>query len=247
MKYFIFVASIAIICTTFNSCKKGDEDPFFSLASRKARISGEWQLSSSESKSEDGTYSSFGDGEGMVSTTIIPSLKTIVSTSKFIDNSYTINKDGTWSRHIDAEITTEIENHSFSKSYGKSNHVLNSSGTWTFLGKLKGEYKNKERVLFTTLATEDEYLPISGITYYENSSVPNDTLKSFSKTIIKTEGNPSGQNEAIYDITKLKSKEMKWTLIRNSSYQKTTILEDSVITSGPSAQKSTSTIVWVVK
>ncbi len=31
--------------STMNSCRKGEEDPFFSIKTRKARLAGEWQIS----------------------------------------------------------------------------------------------------------------------------------------------------------------------------------------------------------
>lgn len=39
---------LALLAPTFNSCKKGEEDPFLSLKSRDARITGEWELTKIE-------------------------------------------------------------------------------------------------------------------------------------------------------------------------------------------------------
>jgi hypothetical protein len=58
---YIFLA-ISFILT---SCKKGEEDPFFSLKSRKARLKGEWKLTDIEGAHTNDNYSytsSYSDG-----------------------------------------------------------------------------------------------------------------------------------------------------------------------------------------
>lgn len=56
MKNFTNIFAVAIIAAlampTLNSCKKGEEDPFLSLKTRKARVAGEWTLSTYEITSD---------------------------------------------------------------------------------------------------------------------------------------------------------------------------------------------------
>jgi hypothetical protein len=47
-KQIIILPAIIVSVLTFNGCKKGEGDPFFSMHSRKARIIGEWNVSSGE-------------------------------------------------------------------------------------------------------------------------------------------------------------------------------------------------------
>ena len=69
MKNFTFnllLFIIIIVVFTMSSCKKGEDDPFISFRSRKARITGEWNLKSGiitikeqgleETATYDGTY-----------------------------------------------------------------------------------------------------------------------------------------------------------------------------------------------
>ncbi|PIP55156.1 MAG: hypothetical protein COX07_01410 [Bacteroidetes bacterium CG23_combo_of_CG06-09_8_20_14_all_32_9] len=44
MKIIKLLLLLVIIIVIIPSCKKGDNDPFLSLRSRKARITGEWKL-----------------------------------------------------------------------------------------------------------------------------------------------------------------------------------------------------------
>jgi len=46
MKRKIMILSMLLIGATviLNSCKKGEDDPFITLHSRKARLTGEWKL-----------------------------------------------------------------------------------------------------------------------------------------------------------------------------------------------------------
>ena len=46
MKNFISIILLNAVLVFFMGCKKGDEDPFLSLKSRKARLTGEWTINS---------------------------------------------------------------------------------------------------------------------------------------------------------------------------------------------------------
>lgn len=98
MKTIKLVAIAAIGVLSLQSCKKGDNDPFLSLKSRDARITGTWELSTEYSQSRQGyTY----DG---VTTESINSTNYENGMSIYVSDSYTdtsiytmtmnINKDG---------------------------------------------------------------------------------------------------------------------------------------------------------
>lgn len=129
--YFVFVAIAIAGMTTVSSCKKGENDPFISLKSRKARITGEWKLS-------EGTLfsSSTGNGSSYTSTTTYTE-----STATSNGNTYaytetlTIDKDGTYEVKIMED--------------GASSTV---SGNWFFAGKIKEQdLKNKEAIMLVPL------------------------------------------------------------------------------------------------
>jgi hypothetical protein len=133
---YIAIAAVAL-SAGLTSCKKGENDPFLSLSSRKARLTGEWTLSSSSSTSTN----SFGGSSSTTTRTYNGTTETTVYTvgagSTTSTENFTvemaINKDGTFTRTLNN--TTNQEKYE-------------ESGNWTFAGKNKtAEYKNKELVV----------------------------------------------------------------------------------------------------
>lgn len=128
-----FVLSMLIVLgvsTTFTGCKKGENDPFLSLKSRKARISGEWTLVSG---SETSTYNSGGVASSS-STTYTETSYIANGTSYPYSEKMTIDKDGTY----------EIEVISDGDFY-------TITGNWFFAGAIKDlDLKNKEAIVFST-------------------------------------------------------------------------------------------------
>lgn len=139
LKY-IAIASLAITAGLSTSCKKGENDPFLSLSSRKARLTGEWTVSSSYSKS---TYTSGGttstninDFNGSTNTNTYTSggFSNTSIENKTIE--FTINRDGSFTK-----VTTNTTDE----------EKTEETGVWTFAGKDKtSDYKNKEVVVFYT-------------------------------------------------------------------------------------------------
>lgn len=94
-KYNFSLAVVAVLTLTFlAACKKGENDPFLSLRSRNARITGKWKLIKQESSTTDvfggvtEVYSDNFDGANMTSTD--PGGSTTYSYSQTIE----IEKDG---------------------------------------------------------------------------------------------------------------------------------------------------------
>jgi hypothetical protein len=136
LKY-IAIATLAITAGLTTSCKKGENDPFLSLSSRKARLTGEWTVSSSYSKNVSTGTSTVTNVNSYDGTT-----NTNTYTSGIINNTstenytieMTINRDGSYSK-----ITTNTTDE----------EKYEESGIWTFAGKDKtSDYKKKEVVVF---------------------------------------------------------------------------------------------------
>jgi hypothetical protein len=148
----LIVLSLAAIALMANlsSCKKGENDPFLSLKSRKARVVGEWTVTMEEGTSQDISKISFG-GVTVTTTTNETSTyngalytSTSVTTSSAGGNplentyndvytqSYTFEKDGSFSLET---------------VYTGQNYTEKIEGTWAFVGKSKtAELKNKEAI-----------------------------------------------------------------------------------------------------
>ena len=158
---YIAIASLAITAGLTTSCKKGENDPFLSLSSRKARLTGEWTVSSSNSKytntSGSNTTISVNDFNGSTNTYTYTfnGLSSSSTENKTIE--FTINRDGSFTK-----ITTNTTDE----------EKYEETGIWTFAGKDKtSEYKNKEVVVFYTQKTVYTDLSDNSTSTEETTSV----------------------------------------------------------------------------
>ena len=139
----IFLSAI-LLTGTFVACKKGDNDPFLSLRSRKDRLSGLWTVKE-ETVNEvitipgsTTTNNVVYDGEMAISSSVTVASgvsTTTIDTSKY-SVSLDIKKTGNYEKKIVNVNLLDIEVY---------------SGTWMFLGKSKiDKLKKKEAILITT-------------------------------------------------------------------------------------------------
>ena len=146
---------IFIIIFSLPSCKKGENDPFLSLRSRKARITGEWVLKSgnvtyTENDTNDVTTY---DGTNAVSS---------IYGSFPLTQKWKINKNGTYERIVH-----------------NNGNVFTTKGIWTFGDKIKdADIKNKETVTFIIEYYNVIYYGGTGnyTETYSGSSSPNYTM-----------------------------------------------------------------------
>lgn len=151
--YVKYLTLLLLSAAVLNSCKKGEEDPFLSLASRTNRLVGEWQVQSldytveKESSTDDyvATYSyangtktvAYDDGTYYV--------------YKYYDR-YTFDKNGTYKRRIEFE----------------GGDYVSIEGNWSWLKKNKDlDLKNKEAILLTITKLIESQGSNESIDYYE--------------------------------------------------------------------------------
>lgn len=128
-KIIISVICLALVVPMFNGCKKGENDPM-SLKSRKARLTGEWELAEWQSTSISGSNITTINFSGSSKITLFGSFSATTTYSESIE----IMKDGTYESK-------------FTESDTSSTYSCTSTGGWFWVGKNKElEYKNKERV-----------------------------------------------------------------------------------------------------
>lgn len=143
------ILAALIISVAYVGCKKGEDDPFLSLRSRKARVAGEWKLSKLEGKSSDTfsgvTTSCTESFDGSNYTQTCGSGSPDIATGTW---TFTFERDGTFKEHL--EITED----------GDKN-VEDYEGTWTFLCGI-GDKKNKEQIALTYTRISSEYTPSGG-------------------------------------------------------------------------------------
>ena len=141
MKKMTYLLLAVLLTGLVSSCKKGEDDPFLSLRSRKARVAGEWTVSAATIKevetddlsSVNRTMTFNGSLISTVTTTTINGSTTSQTETTAFTQKYTFEKDGTYTR------TDTYED-----------GVYTTKGTWSFVGKSKeNELKNKEAILLT--------------------------------------------------------------------------------------------------
>lgn len=142
-KIYTLIMAAAIAASALPSCKKGENDPFLSLRTRKARVAGEWKVTSGKgSNTQTGAWNPYtsswtydgstqSETEGG-NTTSFP--RTIT---------YSFEKDGTYTH-------TDISDGA----------TVTTTGTWNFLQGV-GETKNKSRLALNELTTTSQNGPVT--------------------------------------------------------------------------------------
>jgi hypothetical protein len=238
----LFVLTIAL-----GACKKGDEDPFFSLLSRKSRVSGNWEMSGieGEKRSEYGTetwtkWIKTGDQNTIIiltsnNNTELASTKTYT----ILDYSMIVNKDGTWSKIIQMNCIEVIENPDLIKT---TTYPISQifSGTWAFMGQTKDAFKNKERIALSLGVYEKLPAKWTSRIVYKDDVTDSNVFVGYNFAY------RAGEIENIYEIEMLKSKEMKWLLKSGSFVEQTTLPSGSEIDYTAEYSES-ETIIWTAK
>lgn len=213
---------ILLVCLTvaavMPSCKKGEDDPFLSLRSRKSRVAGDWTV---ESKSDTRTDLTSGstttitiNGSDYTRTTN----GTFSSTTKGTIGAftYTFEKDGKWNSVY--ELTTvNTSGSGGSATTVTTTNRIESSGIWNFLGKI-GEAKNKENM------SVSKTLEITRTT----TKTVNTILGSSTSESTQTDTYAENESVEIWKLTQLKNKELKAEMtIDNSSVSSSNVNKET--------------------
>lgn len=209
---------ILLVCLTaaaiMPSCKKGEDDPFLSLRSRKSRVAGDWTV---ESKSDTRTDLTNGS-----TTTITINGSDYTKTSNgFLSSTtkgtisvftYTFEKDGKWNSVYELTTVNTSGSGSSAITTTTTKHI-ESSGIWNFLGKI-GDAKNKEN-----MSVSKTYESERTTTKTENVILGTSTSES-----TQTDTYAENENVEIWKLTQLKNKELKAEMtIDNSSVSQTNV------------------------
>lgn len=229
------VLVLLAIAFVMPACKKGENDPTISLRSRKARVAGEWKVSSMEATSTNtytptsGSTSTSSETTKIDGTTLTMTESdasgTETSTGTVKTYTYTFDKDGTWKSVMETSFT---ETNSWGTSITATKHE--SEGVWNFLGKV-GEDKNKENMSVSTtkVTTTTSY------TYTATGSSTSDTDNS-----VSTQTYAANEVVSIWKLTQLKNKEM----IAESTEDYSSTGSSNGVSGGMSTTKGSSKIVF---
>ncbi len=194
--------AIYTLCFTFlaagaTSCAK----------TSKGKVTNEWKIVSYE-RNESGTYQNGNTSSLIIKMTESSFTRELTdkdnngtvhfynySEGSVNSHELTIKKDGTWSSVQDITYV-------FSNNNGTNRIVTEESGTWSFVGKTKGDdFKKNERMLFNVLNRSEKSTSTNG------NNVTSDDLTS---TTFLT-----GENLKIYTIKESKKEEMQLEMESN--------------------------------
>jgi hypothetical protein len=231
MKKLLFVLSVFLFSGILVfSCKKGEDDPFISFRSRKARFSGDWHitlLDKRETITQGGMSEIINtdiEEEGVTETTTSGSFRN-TRLGRLDVGHYQFKKDGTFTYNYQVTIIenwrdtvsyVDVNNYQYKDTTLTETRIFRASGTWNFLSNVD-EYKNKERVILNFLRTDSEV----ELQYFieDRTSIPNPdggnppfVTSTTSRTdIYRTLGSQTyieGGKTEIWRLTKLRNKEI---------------------------------------
>ena len=156
MKSFRGIALLILgagIFLTWNGCKKGPEDPFFSIWSRKHRVVGDWQIVSYRVDDKDSLR------RVIDSSSIVGACGPEVDKEiHYYDAKWSFDKDGNFSQNLKILIETTID---IVNNTAPCPDVVTLDSTiavtvknWNFTGKV-GDVKNKEQLLLFDPETKE--------------------------------------------------------------------------------------------
>lgn len=154
LKIALFLLSLVVV---LDSCKKGEDDPFVSLRSRKARIVGAWKMTSMKS-----TFTSTYSG--------------ITTSNTYTSNGSTYTLTETFDGSSETMTGTETLEFEFKKdgSYTakcvRDGDSRTEEGQWNFTSGV-GELKNKSQLTMVSKSNTNTYGTSSSTGNYFNSTL----------------------------------------------------------------------------
>lgn len=195
MKKIIAISILLIVSTiTVQSCKKGENDPLFSLRTRTNRLAGNWKVVKEEIK-ETITNNNIGDTSYVINSIYNGTYKATSTTYSTDDTTFIIKDTVYYSEEIKFN-----SDGSYFKSFVMTDlsNTLEYEGNWIFLGKSDAnELKNKEAILLTTTrllqtdgttTTIDNFTNTDGSTYVINQLKNKELILTVDKSYRSDEG-----------------------------------------------------------
>jgi len=145
LRFLILIVAGIVFIVSYNSCKKGPEDPFFSIWSRKHRVVGDWKLTSYKVDFIDSLRQVL-KAEATLGA-CGAEVDSIVWTS---DIEMTFDKDGGYSQKttIFKDTSYDIANNTATcpDIFLHDSTITVNVLEWNFTGKI-GDVKNKEQII----------------------------------------------------------------------------------------------------
>jgi len=239
----LFVSFTTIIA--ISSCKKGEDDPFFSFLSRKARVTGDWKIDYFESFLFQKFQNSYKAKrkfviEGDKITLTVDSIDTPHDTTITIygvvkESEYNFDKNSKMKYLLNYELTIEkitVDENTNVTTYDKSVQTFTdrATGSWNFLGNVEkngvNKYKNKERISFIYESYNTDVLTVHTIRKVNEDGQTISNVYTSSR-ITNERKYANGENAQIWELRELRNKKIVAERLVDNLVQSTFISNDT--------------------
>lgn len=213
----VLLGMIIVLPLLTTSCfKKGEEDPFFSIYTRKARVIAEWDVTEMNSDIKR-TYAD--DVQTQTTTTVNGetwnSVIKIVGTDSIREiegfvlpdrHKITFEKDGRFREVYEYEYSEDsLVNEGETVITTITRKKEETSGTWNFLYNID-DYKNKERLAIVIEERKITTIILKLTVSEEDETIPTPTI---SGTFTEADKYANGEMSTIWTLIMLKNKQIK--------------------------------------
>jgi hypothetical protein len=234
------------IVTLISSCKRGEDDPFFSLLSRKTRVTGDWRIDYFESQLFQKFQNSYKANrkfviEGDRITLTVDSIDTPHDTTITIygvlkESEYNFDKNSKMKFLLNYELVIEkisVDENTNITTYDKKVQTFTdrANGTWNFLGSVEkngvNKYKDKERISFIYESYNTDVLTVHTIRKVNEEGVTISNTYTSSR-VTNERKFANGENAQIWELRELRNKKIVAERLVDNLIQNTFISNDSV-------------------
>ncbi len=240
----ILIVALTIV-TVFNGCKRGEDDPFFSLLSRKARVTGDWKIDYFESQLLQKFQNSYkakrkfvieGDKITLTVDSIDTPHDTIITIYGVLKESeYNFDKNSKMKYLLNYELVIEkitVDENTNVTTYDKKIQTFTdrATGTWNFLGRVEkngvNKYKDKERISFIYESYNTDILTVHTIRKVNEDGQTISNIYTSSR-VTNERKYANGENAQIWELRELRNKKIVAERLVDNLIQNTYISNDT--------------------
>ncbi len=210
----LLLLMFVVVLPMLNGCKKGEEDPFFSIHTRKARVTGVWDIN--YFKSDIKTI--YGEGTNQIRTVteisgtnwketvyILGSDESEETKGKILNFKIKFDNNGLMNYIFEYQVVERVVDEDLGRDTTITTTIKKEfSGTWNFLAGID-EYNNKERLAL--VIQEEKFLKI--VSKYTIDPDDDEAVGvTFTQREAYTRRYANGEMSTIWILRMLKNKEI---------------------------------------
>lgn len=203
-----------IVLPMLNGCKKGEEDPFFSIHTRKARVTGIWDINYfksdvktiyGESTNQIRTVTEISGDNWKENVYVLGTEDEVETKGKVLNYRIKFDNNGLMNYIFEYQVVERVVDEDLGRDTTITTTIKNEfSGTWNFLAGID-DYKSKERLAL--VIQEEKYLKI--VTKYTIDENSDDEVGiTTTQREAYTRRYANGEMSTIWILRMLKNKEI---------------------------------------